>query len=202
MATPKDGLPSRFANSEYDEAVAYGKVRGQTHVVFEPDGCSDLVMLTFRGLGSKAIAGMGKEAGAIPQFGARVVGLANRLARQSKRTTPYPLCAFKLTIGPARLDDGAPAFTEVGKKPDTSQVTFPVWADAPMGEQTAADVQKRYVGHDRFNRLQVAFSDTESWVEDWSEEKLLARRTKGAKGGAAAAAGATAGLPGASEVPF
>lgn len=201
MATPKDGLPARFANSEYDEAVAYGKVRGQTHVIFLPEGCEDYVMLTFRGLGSKAVAGMGKESGAIVRFANRVLGTANRLAKKDGRKTTYPLCAFKITLGPARLADGSPDFTEVGKKPDTSMVTFPEWVDGIEGDITSATLNSLYVGK-LFGSLQAEFTATESWTEDWSEESLLARRTRGAKNSGAPVQNGTDGRPASNEVPF
>lgn len=179
LAVPeKDGaLPQRFANSEYDLATQVGKVRGQTHVLMVPKGSTETVMVSFRGLGSKAVAGMGKDRGAIPSFGSRVVGRATQMAKQAGRPKTFPLCSFLITIGPAMLDDGAPKFTEVGKK-DKSMITLPVWLDAPTGQVTQEALNKLYVGQSVFQKAQAEFTATEAWFDEWSEESLVARRAK------------------------
>jgi hypothetical protein len=214
LAVPeKDGaLPIRFANSEYDLAVQAGKVRGQTHVLFLPKGSTEPVMVSFRGLGSKAVAGMGKDRGAIPSFGQKIVGRATQIAKQSGRGKIYPLCSFTMTLGPDILDDGAPKFTEVGKK-DKSMITLPVWIDAPRGQVTQEMINKLYVGQSVFQKAQAEFDASAAWGDEWSEEALVARRTRrGARtqedggeeaaGGSAAGNTAGTGKPADGKIPF
>lgn len=207
---PDVGLAQRFGQGEYDEACEAGKPRGQTHVLCVVKGMSEPVVLTFTGMAAKAMSGMGgNDRGILPQFGDRVLSAANRLAKEKGKGARYPRCAFRLIVGPEREENGTPVFTEVGSK-EKAKVTLPSWIHEP-GTLDPGTLNRLFVGNADFAAYQREFAMSEDWAEEWSDEKLAARRAKlGKKSssvpaettpGTAGNAG-TSGRPAEQEVPF
>ena len=74
-------LMQRFAQADYESAAEFGKVRGVTHIVAGIEGVDEPVLLSFRGLTSRAVLGQGRDRGIIPRFSQTVCGAAKRIAR-------------------------------------------------------------------------------------------------------------------------
>lgn len=207
QVTPATGLAQRFGNDEFDEAQLLGKPRGVSHLLVEIPKITQPVMLTFRGMTSKEILGMGKDRGIIPSYGAKILGAAKQVARAAGRKTEYPLCAFQLTIGPETEADGKkPKFTEVGTT-DKSQITVPVWVDEPNGVVTKEHLGSLFVGNEHLGVLQDWHGEADEWVEAFSTENLAARRARlsGKKGASATSSSGAAsedGVPGPNDMRF
>ena len=201
---PDEGLAQRFAHEEYDDAVALGKARGAVHLLVRPRGLDECVIVSFRGMTAKSVAGMGKDRGIVPAFGQTIVNAANRLALKDGRKQGYPLCAFTLTMGPGRNEKDEPTFVEVGEK-EKSRVTLPAWLDRPTDVVGAVEIRNRFVGKTALTENQAYYRDAEAWIEEWSLEKLGARRAKLQKKTApetGANSAETKGLPASNEMPF
>lgn len=187
MSEPSDGgLAKRFPWNDYEGADAYGQARGICHVVGTIEGGDEPFLFSFRGHAARAVMGMGRERGAIPMYGQKVIGAAKRLARKSgRRNANFPLCAFRLTLGPARDDKGKAEYTEVGSK-TKSKITLPVWVDEPSGLVDQALLNRLYVGNELFADHQDIHREGDEWAAKWSAEVL----NKAALEAAAAAGGA------------
>lgn len=170
-------LPARYSNEEYDQAVIEGKPRGVCHVLFQVKGISQPVSLSFRGLTARVVMGMGRDRGIIPTFGQKVVKAASMLAKAQNRPSNFPLCAFKLTIGPETDSAGNPVFTDVGSDKKSS-VTNPVWLDEPSGAVTAEELRGLFVGHAQLAVNQDSWVEAGPWVTAWSTEELSAQRNR------------------------
>lgn len=197
---PGEGqLMQLFAHSDYEAAETLGKPRGVCHVVAGIEGVDDAVMISFRGMTAKAMMGQGKERGIIPEYGARIIRAAKMQARKAKRNKAFPLCTFRLTVGPARDEKGKPVFTKVGQGSQTRQITMPTWLDEPSGLVTKPHLNRLYVGNETFATYQAIHRECDEWWEAWSAEKL-SRNTRDTAG---VPADTDKGeLPGDQEIPF
>lgn len=173
---PEGGLSQRFANDEYEDAMEVGKPRGNVHLLVRVRGLSEPVVVTARGLSTKAFVGMGRDRGLVPSFATKLVNAATRLARANGKQVNYPSCAFWITIGPDREEDGTPKFTTVGTK-EKANITLPIWVDEPAEVNTHV-VQRAYVGPAAFSEHQKMFQDAEGWMQEWSTEALSAARAR------------------------
>lgn len=199
ISEPENGLSQRFGWNEYDDASAYGKVRGVAHVLFSLKGMEEPVLLAFRGMVAKRMLGQGRDRGIIPMFGSKVVGAAKRIARKRGRNKAYPLCAFEITIGGDLDSNGEPVFTKVGTGKNTSNVTYPVWRDEPQALVTESELGRLFVGNEALSLYQDWHTEAEDWVRSWDAERFTHRISAAPK---QVAAGDEDGVPGDQEVPF
>lgn len=179
-------LPVRFGWNAYEEAQEYGKARGTAHVLAKLEGSEDIFLVTFVGMAAKAMLGQGKERGVLPTFGNSILTAATRVATKKMKEagvrgkpSAYPLCAFKIQIGP-QSENGAPVFTKVGKGSDTSMITLPTWTDqgnTPTVPDT--EIQRRFVGNAMLSQLQEIHREAEGWVAAWDPETLAQRNQRG-----------------------
>jgi hypothetical protein len=198
-----NGLSRRFPWSDYEDAQAFGSPSGKAHVIVGVEGFEEPLLLAFRGMVAKRMMGQGRERGIIPMYGAKVKGAAKRIARKKGRKgKAYPLCAFKLNIGPQRDAKGAPEFTKVGQGSNTSNITYPVWLDEPKGLVDEALLNRVFVGNETLGVYQDWHTEAEDWVQQWSAETLYARRAAGQKPTDDGGEDGGKKLPGEQDVPF
>jgi hypothetical protein len=196
-------LSQRFAWNDYESASAAGKPRGVAHVIAGVEGFDEDVLLSFRGMTAKEMMGQGTKRGIIPQYASKIVTSANRAAKKAGRKKTFPLCAFKLTVGPDRGDKGVPKFTEVGSGNNKSQITVPVWVDEPKGLVDNALLGRLFVGNELFARYQDTHRETDEWRAAWDADTLAARSGRGgAPTTPQAAAEVDGALPGSQSIPF
>lgn len=194
-------LARRFGWDEYDAAQEEGKPRGVAHILCAIKGIDEPILVSFRGMTAKAVMGQGKERGVIPSYGATIIAQAKRAAKKGHKDINYPLCAFRLTICP-ETDGKNPKFTEVGKN-EKSNVTLPVWKDAPEGEVDSALLQKLYVGAENLAKFQDWHKAADEWVDAWDADTLSGfRNRKGGGGGGETPAEGTDGTPKGNEMVF
>ena len=206
------GLAQRFPWNAYEDAKEYDhkeKPRGRAQLVTLLVGMDEPVVVTLSGLTAGAVFSAGRKRGVIPTFAQTVLNRAKQLARRAGRNIDYPLCAFKLTIGPARDDKGDPVFEKVGSGNSTSQITMPVWRDRPAGMPDEAGIRRRFVGPELFGKVQDMHKSSDEWYGQWSPDELIKQLKKSAatrnelKGlSAGNSVDDGEGLPGAREVPF
>lgn len=197
-----NGLVLRFGWNDYESADAYGSARGVAHLLIGIKGVEEPLLLSFRGMTAKAMMGMGRDRGVIPTFGQVILGAAKREARKNKMTKTFPLCAFRLNIGPDRDDKGVPAFTTVGTGSNTSKITLPVWLDATDGVVSAKELQRRYVGNELLGAYQDVHREADEWVHSWDSEVLAERAGRATGTPIAAPASSTEDAPGEHKAPF
>jgi len=201
MSDPGDnGLVMRFGWNDYESADGYGKPRGVAHLLIGLKGVDETFLLSFRGMTAKAVMGMGRDRGIVPTFSQVIHGAAKREARKNKMNKAFPLCAFRLNIGPDRTDKGEPVFKTVGSGSNTSKITLPVWTDSVDGVISNAELQRRYVGNEALGVYQDTHREAEEWVHAWDSETLAQRA--GRSSGTPIAAPATDDTPGENKAPF
>ena len=199
VSSDDDGYPTRYAWNDYETAKADGKPTGVCHIVVSVDGGDEPLMLSFRGMTSKAMMGMGRDRGVIPSYGSLIVGAASRLFRTKHKTArKFPLCAFQLTVGPEIDGKGKPVYTKVGSGTETQKITMPVWRDAVSGLVDEKTVERLYVGHESFADYQAIFQEADDWANAWTPEVLYKR----AAAPSAPVPVGNDGTPGAQEVPY
>ncbi len=194
---------TRYAVSEYDEAKDGGAAKGKMHLLVQVEGLEDLLVVSATGfVSSRFTAQTAKNRGIIPSYGQAICNRASQLAKKQGKNIQYPMCAFKLTVGPEHETDGTPKFTEVGAN-DKSFITYPVWIDEPNPALVDDAYLKRlYVGNGRFAKLQQSFTEATEWREAWSAEnlaKLAGRAEKPAGSTGTTTAGAA---PSGKDMPF
>lgn len=180
------GLALVWANDMYEDAKqhalanGYSRPRGRGQLLFLIDGMSEPVLLSFGGTASQAVfsSGSGKGRGILPSYGQLIVNRARTLARRVGKNINYPMCAFKLTLGPDRDEKSEPVFTKVGTGSNTSKVTMPVWIDRPVGSPSEAEIRRLYVGNERFTLLQDIHKEADEWVAQWGHDALVVRLKK------------------------
>ena len=199
---PEGQLARRFGWDEYDAAQEEGRPRGVAHILFAINGLEEPVLVSFRGFTAKAVMGQDKERGIIPVYGAKIVGRAKKLAKAADKSNNYPLCAFRLKIGPAKAEGGkTPAFTEVGKGDKKNLVTMPVWVDEPADEIDMRMLNLLFVGSKNFALYQDWHKTADEWVGAWDTESLQGFRNRRGKKADGTAEGAD-GVPGETQVLF
>jgi hypothetical protein len=200
------GLLQRFAQADYESAQAIGKPRGNAHIIAGLEGVDEPVLLSLRGMTAKAMMGQGRDRGIIPEYGNKIIRAAKRVARKHKRKgadgkgKSFPLCTFRLTVGPARDDKDKPDFTKVGTGNNTSQITLPVWVDEPKALVNQALLNRLYVGNETFAMYQDIHRETDEWRAAWDAQNLS--RTPAGQAGVPATADGDKPLPGDQEIPF
>lgn len=196
----------RFGWDEYEEAQAHGSPRGVCHLLFGIKSYDEPVMLVFRGMVAKSVMGQGRQRGIVPQFAQQIVSAAKRIARKNKQgSKSFPLCAFVLTMGGKLESDGkTPVFDVVGQGNKTSQVTYPIWRDAPDAIVDTALLNRLYVGNETFATYQDYHTEASDWVTAWNSDELAIRNKREVKatGAALPAADGAGGAPGEQEVGF
>jgi hypothetical protein len=206
MSEPEgeNSLSRRFSWNEYDDACAYGKVRGVAHILFALKGSEEPVLLAFRGMVAKQMLGQGRQRGIIPNFGSKILGSAKRIARKNKRNKVYPLCTFELTIGAEVSADGKPVFTKVGTGKNTSNITYPMWRDEPKELVSESLLGRLFVGNEALGLYQDWHTEADDWTHSWDSAQLAARAAARTPAVAAAVAAPVAqdGVPADQEVPF
>lgn len=157
----------RFSWDDYETAESVGSPRGLTHLLIGIEGAEEPFLLTVKGTSARAMMSMGRDAGVIPRYGTKVVGAAKRIARKKKgKAKPYPLCAFKLTVGPA-YKDGKPDYQKVGSGSNTSTIVHPAWSDEPEGMVDEAHIRRLFVGHELFGVYQDLHREADEWASAW-----------------------------------
>ena len=172
------GLSQRFPWNAYEDAVEYdfkGSPRGRGQLLAMIVGMDEPVVVTLSGMTAAAVFSAGRDRGVIPTFGQTILNRAKQLARRKQRQIEYPLCAFKLSIGPKRDASGEPAFDKVGSGTATSLVTKPVWLDKPEGMPEEADIRRRFVGREMFAKVQDIHKSCDEWIYQWSSVALIAQ---------------------------
>lgn len=104
---------------------------------------------------------------ALRHFSRTVIAAANEANKKAGSTNRWPARCFWLPLGADRDAKGKPKFTEVGKKPDTSNVTLPVALGLP---ETAEGIELRrfYIGKELQAKVQKIFEDNAEWREAWN----------------------------------
>jgi hypothetical protein len=194
-------LARRFGWDEYDAAQEEGKPRGVAHILCAIPGLEEPVLVSFRGMTARAVMGQGKERGLIPMYGSKIIGMANRIAKAAHKNTKYPLCAFRITVGP-EMDGKSPKFTEVGKGDAKNNVTLPVWRDEPTADVDKALLGRLFVGHERFAAHQDWHNQAEEWVNAWDTETLQGYRTRRSTKSVGDAEGKDSAIPGENSIVF
>jgi hypothetical protein len=217
LATPEEGaLAIRFPWTGYEDAqeVDFRRApRGRGQLLFLVEGMEEPVVLSFSGTVSGAVFSQGSKRGLLPSYAQLIVNQAKRIAKRKGRNIDYPLCAFRMAIGPDREESGEPKFTTVGSGSATSRVTMPVWLDRPTGMVEEPQIASVFVGRDQFSKNQSYHKDADAWVSAWSADVLIQQiktsaDSKRKLSEAAAQAGVEDGgaeqsaLPGEKEVPF
>jgi hypothetical protein len=205
------GLSQRFPWNAYEDAVEHDhqdRPRGRGQLVALVSGMEEPVVITLSGMTSAAVFSAGRDRGIIPNFSQIVINRAKQLARRAGRNIDYPLCAFKLTVGPKRDEKGEPLFDTVGSGQNTSKVTMPVWLDQPEGMADEAYIRRHFVGREMFGKTQDMHKACDEWVMQWSPKALIEQLKRSAevsnelKGLRSGAVSDGDGLPGDREVPF
>ena len=165
-----------FAWNQYDAAKAAGKPRGKLQILAYVKGLESHgpFMLTLRGSFARAIT----EA-ILPAFTKYVLGPANAVNAKRGVKSKFPYRAFWLTIGPMHEADGAPHFTEVGQKPNSSLVVLPV----PVGlhdELTTADLGAMFVGKDLLTVTTLTYQEAEGWATALEQAAPVTESSAGA----------------------
>jgi hypothetical protein len=157
-----------FAWNDYDSAKAWGKATGHMHALVIVRGLEDLgpLVLTMKGSVSAAFIGSKAREGVIAAHSRLVVGQANSLTAKAGKKGRWPFRAFWLTVGPQRDATGAPVFSEVGVKPNTSQVTLPVALGLHDG-MTGDEIGALFVGASLLEQLNQLYTETDAWAHAW-----------------------------------
>ena len=149
-----------FAWNQYDAAKAAGHPRGKLQVLVFVKGLEEHgpFMLTLRGSFARNLTDE-----VLPLFNKYVLGPANATNAKRNIHSKFPYRAFWLTIGPMHKADGAPHFTEMGQKPNSSMVVLPV-ALGLHDKLTMADLGAMFVGKDLLASGTALYQEAEGWA--------------------------------------
>lgn len=156
-----------FPWSQYDQAKAEGKPTGHIQALAIVQGLEHMgpLVLTMKGMACKAFKGSKKGKGVLSEFQRIIIEPANALNKARNVAAKFPYRAFWLTVGPERDAKGNPVFTEVGQRPNSSQVTAPV---ALLPEKATPEyLKKSFVGMDSLRQLNQYYDDAETWATMW-----------------------------------
>lgn len=171
------GLARRFPWGGFEAAKksAYdGKPRGRAQILFAIDGMDEPVVLTLSGMAAAAMLSQGKDRGVIPNFKQVVANQATMIARKAGKKITFPLCAFRVTIGPKMLEDGSPFFRKVGQGDKTTMVAQPTWIGAVTSVDQQAITSTYFIGRERFEKVtQQIWKESAEWAEAWSAATLI-----------------------------
>lgn len=162
----------------YSDLVAEGyKPKGRCHILCRVNGVGEPIVVCFSNMAGRAVSSGGKDRGIVERYGEKVVRGARRAAMTLNKDIKYPMCAFSLTIGPDRHDNGKPSYTTVGKDGNTSDISLPVWRDEPEGAIGVDLLKSLYVGAQMLATAQGDFVQGQDWYEAWNSQ-VLAERSK------------------------
>jgi len=159
-----NGRRSNYAWKDYDKASAAGRASGRTHFLVLVKGAEGAgpFILTTKGVAAMHIEGTRNVPGALPHFVRTVIAAANKLTKKGR----WPYRAFWFTLGADRDGKGEPVFTEVGQKPDTSNIVMPIAIGLPQKPEQV-NLDDYYVGGEILTQVNDLYTENLAWATAW-----------------------------------
>lgn len=159
-----------FPWNDYKSAQTLGRPTGHLQALCLLKDLESMgpFVLTMKGTICRAFTGGRNAEGVLSRFNRLVIREANSLNAKRGVSEKFPYRAFWLDVGPKRDANGEPVFDEVGQRPNSSRVTFPV-ALGLSDKPEPGDLAKRFVGKDLLLRLNELYTEAEDWATAWDQ---------------------------------